>query len=369
MKILVTGHDGYVGSVLTNMLLQRGHEVAGLDTFFFVGCGLDGREPGEEVAAGGPRTDLRDITLGQLEGFEAVVHLAALSNDPLGNLNPELTSEINERATLRLAYLARSAGIQRFVFASSCSLYGAAGAEGLIDEQAPLRPLTAYGVSKINAENRLSALANDDFSPTFLRAATAYGASRRLRGDVVVNNLVGSALFRGEVRLLSDGKAWRPLIHVEDMSSAFVSVLEAPRVVVHDQAFNLAPDGENYEIRDVAEVVAEALPGCDVVFSAESGSDPRSYRVDGSKLMSLVPEFRPKWTLREGVEQVVSVLDRADLSEPDFFGPRFIRLERLQALLRTGKLEQDLRWRSAPSHQPTDRGAELWDSSRTGSRR
>jgi len=273
-----------------------------------------------------------------------VVHLAALSNDPLGSLNPELTHAINYQASVLLASYAKSAGVSRFVFASSCSLYGTAGSDH-VAEDAPLRPLTPYGVSKVEVERALTAMADDSFSPTFLRAATAYGVSPKLRGDVVVNNLVGSAVTRGEVRLLSDGRSWRPLLHVEDMCSAFLAVLEAPRQLVHAEAFNLAPDGENYQIREVAEMVAESIPGCRVTFAQGGGDpDPRSYRVDGSKITSILGSFRPRWTVLEGIRQVFAALSRTDLSEEDFFGPRFMRIDHLRSLMARGLLDAGLRW-------------------------
>jgi nucleoside-diphosphate-sugar epimerase len=347
VRVLVTGHDGYVGTVLMSALRGAGHEAVGVDTFFFEACGLrrgpQARNPEEW------RADLRDLPPAALAGFDAVVHLAALSNDPLGDLDPGLTHAINEWGSVRLAANAKEEGVSRFVFASSCSLYGAAGSER-VAEDAPLMPLTPYGVSKVEVETALASMADDAFSPTFLRAATAYGMSPKLRGDVVVNNLVGSALTRGEVRLLSDGRSWRPLLHVEDMSRAFLAVLEAPRHLVHGQAFNVVPEGENYQIRDVAEMVAECIPGCRVTFAKGGGEpDPRSYRVDGGKLASTLPSFRPRWTVPEGIRQVFSALSRADYTEGDFFGPRFIRLERLRTLLSQGLVGDDLRWKNGAS--------------------
>jgi nucleoside-diphosphate-sugar epimerase len=349
VRILVTGHDGYVGTLLMDILREAGHDAVGSDAFFFEGCGL-GRSPRRKDPAA-VRADLRDLPPSALAGFHGVVHLAALSNDPLGSLNPELTHAINQQASVRLAENAKAAGISRFVFASSCSLYGAAGSER-VAEDAPSRPLTPYGVSKVEVERALAAMADDSFSPTYLRSATAYGVSPRLRGDVVVNNLVGSALTRGEVRLLSDGRSWRPLLHVEDMCRAFLAVLEAPRHLVHAQAFNVAPEGENYQIREVAEMVAECVPGCRVTFAEGGGEpDPRSYRVDGGKITSTLPSFSPRWTVPDGIRQVFSALSRADLSEKDFFGPRFMRLDHLRSLMAGGILDDELRW-NGPSREP-----------------
>lgn len=342
MKIFLTGHDGYVGTLLIDMLRRSGHDVRGVDACFFDGCGLS--RTSRSGNGTGSRKDVRDVLETELAGYEAVIHLAALSNDPLGSLNAEWTRAINHKASVRLATAARSAGVSRFVFASSCSLYGAAGSSN-VGEDAPLNPLTPYGHSKIGVERALTELAHEDFSPTFLRAATAYGVSPRLRGDVVVNNLVGSAVTRGEVRLESDGQSWRPLLHVEDMCRAFLAVLEAPREAVHGEAFNLVPPGENYRIRDVAEMVAAEIPGSKVTIAREGGGhDPRSYRVDGSKLLSVVPAFAPEWTVAQGIRQVLRALEETRLFEEDFFGPRFIRIQHLQQLLKGGHLDEDLRW-------------------------
>jgi nucleoside-diphosphate-sugar epimerase len=344
VRVLVTGHAGYVGNLLVEMLHGAGHETVGIDSFFFEGCGLRG--PAGLPGSAPSKADLRDVASSSLVGFDAVVHLAALSNDPLGSLNPELTHAINTQASIRLASHAKAAGVSRFLFASSCSLYGSAGSDQ-VAEDAPLRPLTPYGASKVEVEEALAIMADDSFSPTFLRAATAYGVAPNLRGDVVVNNLVGSALTRGEVRLLSDGKSWRPLLHVEDMCRAFLAVLEAPRHLVHGQAFNVAPEGENYQIRDVAEMVAEFVPGCRVTFAAGGGEpDPRSYRVDGGKLTSILSSFSPQWKVREGIRQLFTVLSHPALTEEDFFGPRFIRLECLRARMAAGLLDENLRWNS-----------------------
>jgi nucleoside-diphosphate-sugar epimerase len=325
-----------------DMFRHGGHDAVGVDSFFFKGCGLQGLP--RQNGPGALRADVRSLPSMALAGFDAVVHLASLSDDPLGDLNPQLTQAINHRASVRLAGQAKAEGVTRFVFASSCSVYGAAGS-GLVSEDAPLRPLGHYGTSKAEVERELAGMADDGFSPTVLRAATAYGLSPRLRGDVVVNNLVGSALTRGEVRLRSDGQSWRPLLHVEDMCRAFLAVLEAPRCRVHNQVFNVVPKGENYQIRDVAELVADVVPGCRVALANGKGSpDPRSYRVDGGRLLESVPGFVPRWTVPEGVRQLFGALEKGGLTEEEFFGPRFVRLEHIRSLMAAGALDGDLRW-------------------------
>jgi nucleoside-diphosphate-sugar epimerase len=351
VRILVTGHDGYVGTLLTAVLCHAGHDVVGLDSFFFKGCGLQGPQGGADP--GMIRADIRSLPSTALAGFDAVVHLASLSHDPLSNLNPLLTKAINHRASVRLARQARAEGVTRFVFASSCSVYGAGGS-GLLAEDVPVGPLGPYGTSKLEVERELAAMADDGFSPTVLRSGTAYGVSPRLRGDVVVNNLVGSALTRGEVRLQSDGRAWRPFVHVEDMCRAFLAVLEAPRTQVHGQVFNVVPEGGNYQVRDVAELVAEAFPGCRVAMGdGKEAADARSYRVDGAKLSQAVPGFVPRWRLEEGIRQLSLVLGRCHLAEGDFFGPRFVRLEHIRSLMAAGLLDGELRWNNRLQREGT----------------
>jgi len=340
MKVLLTGHTGYIGSVMAPMLREAGHEVTGLDAGFFAHCTL-GRTPDER----GVPSDVRDVTPASLAGIEAVVHLAALSNDPLGNLNADLTGEINHRASVRLAQAAKAAGVERFVFASSCSLYGVAG-EGMLDETARFNPITPYGESKVLVERDVGALADDTFSPTFMRNATAYGYSPRLRADVVVNNLVGYAFTTGEVLIQSDGTPWRPLVHVEDFCHAFLTVLRAPRETVHDQAFNVGRTGENYRVRDLADLVQGLIPGSRVRYAEGAGPDPRSYRVDCSKLEQTFPEYRPGWTVERGVAQLRDAFDRYKLTEEVFLGDRFFRIKQIQRLQREGRLDAALRWSS-----------------------
>ncbi|WP_407566878.1 NAD-dependent epimerase/dehydratase family protein [Polymorphospora sp. A560] len=340
MRVLVTGHHGYIGSVLTPMLTAAGHEVAGLDIDLFADC-LIGPAPAEVPAV---RVDLRDVTAEHLAGFDAVLHLAALCNDPIGNLNPELTYDINHRATVRLAEAAKAAGVTRFLFSSSCSLYGAGLDDRPLDENAGFAPVTPYGESKILSEQGLAGLADDDFSPVSLRNATAYGFSPRLRGDLVVNDLAAHALLTGEVRLLSDGSAWRPLVHIEDISAAFLALLEAPREVVHGKAYNIGQTSENYLIRDVAEVVAEVVPGSTVTFAGGASADARNYRVSCDLVAAEVPGFQPGWTVRKGVEELVEAYRRHGLTIEDFRGERHQRLRRIQSLQGAGRLDGELRW-------------------------
>ena len=344
MRVLVTGHEGYLGSVLVPRLLEHGHQVVGLDTGFFADCTV-GPVP-EPVPA--VRVDLRDVTEEHLAEVapEAVMHLAALCNDPLGNLDPDLTYEVNHRSTVRLARAARAAGVTRFLFSSSCSLYGAGADDRPLDETAEFNPLTPYGESKIRSEQDLTALAGDDFSPTFLRNSTAYGFSPRLRGDLVVNDLVGNALIKGEVELRSDGMAWRPLVHADDIASAFIALLEAPREVVHGRAFNVGDSAENYLIRDVAEMVREVVGGT-VTYADGAGADARNYRVTCDRIAREVPAFRPQWTLRKGIEQLAEAYDRFGLTLADLMGERHQRLKRIEALHAAGRIDGTLRWTEA----------------------
>ena len=344
MRVLVTGHEGYLGSVLVPSLVAAGHEVVGLDTGLFADCIL-GPAPQAVPAL---QVDLRDVTADHLAGVapDAVMHLAALCNDPLGDLDPELTYDVNHRSTVRLARAAKTAGVTRFLFSSSCSLYGAGTEETPLDENAAFAPLTPYGESKIRSEQDLIPLADDDFSPTFLRNATAYGFSPRLRGDLVVNDLVGNALLTGHVGLRSNGMAWRPLVHAEDIASAFLALLEAPRETVHARAFNVGDSAENYLIRDVAELVHEIVGGT-VTFAAGAGADARNYRVSCDRIAREVPEFQPQWTLRKGIEQLAEAYQRYGLELDDLFGPMHQRLKRITALRQTGRIDAALRWTEA----------------------
>jgi len=341
VRVLVTGDHGYIGSVLVPIFQAAGHDVVGLDSRLYRGSLFGDELPGALTSI---EKDVRDVEEVDLEGCHAVVHLAALCNDPLGDLNPACTFDINHRATVRLAEVAKRAGVSRFLFSSSCSLYGAAG-DALVDEESSPAPVTPYGISKIRAEEDLRALGDEDFSPTFLRNATAYGVSPRLRGDLVVNNLAGFAFTTGEVLIKSDGTPWRPLVHIEDISRAFLAAAEAPRDVVHGQAFNVLPPGENYRVREVAAMVEEVVSGSRVAFAPGAGPDTRCYRVSSDKLMEALPAFRPQWIVRRGVEELNDAFRRHELSFEEFTGSGLMRIRRIKELREDGSLDESLRWR------------------------
>jgi len=339
MRVLVAGDRGYIGAVLMPFLRAAGHEADGLDLGLYEGCDLG---PGPEDIGARPQRDIRDADAGQLAGYDAVICLAALSNDPLGDLNPAATYSVNLEGTLHLARAAKHAGIERFLFASSCSLYGAAGSAG-VAEDAELFPVTPYGEAKVVAERELSLLASDSFSPTYLRNATAYGASPRLRLDIVVNNLTAVALTAGDVRLQSDGSPWRPLVHVEDICRAALAALEAPRSLVHDEAFNVGRPEDNVQVRDVAEMVRDAVPGSKLSFAEGAGPDLRNYRVDFAKLNETFPDLKMRWRVRDGVDELVRAYTEHGMTYEDFTSSRFVRLRRIRELLAAGMIDEMLR--------------------------
>jgi nucleoside-diphosphate-sugar epimerase len=340
MKVLVTGHHGYIGSVLAPALREAGHEVVGLDTFYYRGCNFGDRTEFKPALA----LDLRDVQPADLEGFEAVVHLAALSNDPLGDFNPSWTYSINRDGTIALARAAKDAGVRRFVFASSCSMYGAAEGDSELTEEAPLRPLTPYAESKVAAEEALAELADEDFATMSMRNATVYGLSPRLRLDIVLNNLVAWAHTTGAIRLQSDGSSWRPLVHVRDVARATLALLEAPDEVVRGEAFNIGSDVQNYRIRELAEIVHDRLPHCEVTFAEGASADPRSYRVDFTKFESAFPHCRFEWTAERGADELARGYEEVGLTFDDFQGHRYIRLGQLRRLLDADALDAKLRW-------------------------
>jgi nucleoside-diphosphate-sugar epimerase len=342
MRILLTGHDGYIGHVLTPMLLERGHEVTGLDSCLYEGCGFD---TGKTLPVPVIRKDVREVDLEDLRGFDAVAHLAGISNDPLGDLAPQTTYAINYEASVQLARLAKQAGVKRFVFSSSCSNYGAAGND-FLDENAGFNPVTPYAESKVWTERDVAPMADETFSPTFLRSATAFGVSTRLRGDLVVNNLVGYAVTSGQVLIKSDGMPWRPLVHIEDISRAFVAVLEAPREAVHNESFNVGQTAENYRVREIADMVAQVVPNSKVTFAGDASPDARNYRVSCDKIRNVLPSFQPAWTVRKGVEEVYAAYCEHKTTAEEFLSSSFIRLKKIRELQNEGKLDNTLAWRT-----------------------
>ena len=343
-RVLLTGNKGYIGSVMGPRLLDAGYQVVGLDTAYYGDKCAFSIDP---VSIPTIKKDIRDLSVEDVQGFDVLIHLAALSNDPLGSLREELTLDINHHASVRLARLAKAAGVRRFLFSSSCSMHGATTA-AKVDETTPVQPITPYGASKIRAEQEISALADDAFSPIFLRNGTVYGVSPRLRVDIVLNNLVGWASTEGKVRLYTDGTPWRPLIHVEDVCDAFITAMEAPVEVVHDQVFHVGSNKENYQIRDLAEIVRSVVPGSGIEYATDHGADRRTYIADFSKIEDQLPQFRPKWTVEDGAQQLYQAYQQAHLTLEEFTGSRYIRLKRINQLLKIGRLNSELRWQPAP---------------------
>lgn len=346
MRVLVTGHKGYIGTILVPLLLEEGYEVVGLDSDLYKKCTFGDYQINgiNEIIK-----DIRDVEVSDFNGIDVVLHLAGLSNDPLGDLNPDLTSEINHKASVKIAQLSKEAGVKRFIFSSSCSNYGAGGEEMLTEESA-FNPVTPYGISKVKVEQDVAKLADPSFSPVFLRNATAYGVSPRLRFDLVLNNLVAWAYTTGQVYIKSDGTPWRPIVHIEDISRAFIAVLKAPVEAVHNQAFNIGRNEDNYRIHEIADIVKDTVPGCHIEYAKDAGPDKRCYRVDCSKILKAVPGFKPIWNVRKGAEELYETYKKVGLKLDDFEGQKFKRIDHIKLLIENGELDINLRWITNGKH-------------------
>ncbi len=338
MKVLVTGHLGYIGTILCPLLVAEGHDVVGLDSDLYERSTFG--DPPQFVTT--IKKDIRDVEVEELEGYDAIIHLAGLSNDPLGDMDPDLTFEINHHASVRLAELAKAAGVERFLFSSSCSTYGASG-DDLITEEAEFNPVTPYGRSKVFVEQDVALLADENFSPTYLRNATAYGMSPRLRFDLVVNNLAAWAYTTGKVYLKSDGTPWRPIVHVQDISKAFIAVLQAPREPVHNEAFNVGRNQENYQIRDIAKIIGDVVPDSTVTFADAAGPDTRNYRVDCSKIQKILNGYKPTWDVKKGAQELLDAYKHVGITLDEFEGPRYKRVDHIKLLLENGVIDSSFR--------------------------
>ena len=340
MNILLTGHNGYIGSILLIKLLTEGYNVSGFDNDYFSDCKLF--DPNSKINY--LNKDIRCVNPEDLFEIDAVIHLAALSNDPLGELNPHLTDEINHRSSIKLAKAAKSAGVKRFLFSSSCSIYGQSDSDSMVDENSILNPLTEYAKSKVKTEEELSKLADDSFSPVYLRNATAYGLSPRLRTDVVVNNLTCWAYTTGSIKLMSDGTSWRPLVHVDDISNTFCEILKSPIKAIHNQAFNVGENNQNYTVKQIAEIVTDCIPNSKIEYSPSATTDNRTYRVDFSKIHSSLPNLQHNWTVEKGVDQLIQAFAKFGMTKKEFLSSKFIRLSRLQELISNQLIDNNLNW-------------------------
>ena len=346
MRVLVTGEKGYIGSVLVPLLSDAGFDAVGLDTDYFQRCTFSGTTPKIDST----RKDTRDIVFEDLTNCDAIIHLAGLSNDPMGDYRPQVTEEINTKASIELAKLAKQAGVKRFLFASSCSNYGSAG-EYFLTEEAEFNPVTPYGVSKVQVELALRGMADESFSPTYIRASTAYGASPRIRFDLVINNLTAWAFTTSMVYLKSDGTPWRPVVHVEDICRAYIAALKAPIELVHNEAFNVGTTTENYQMHELAEIVRDVVPGCRIEYAPDAGPDKRCYRVDCNKIARTLRDFKPQWTARRGIEQLYSEYNKVGLTLEEFEGPKYMRIGHLKHLVEKGLLSEEFRWIESPRAQ------------------